>query len=151
VVDATPVVDRVNAGIARFVTSIAYHSGPLPSPDTLRHYEMAVPGAAERIIAMAELEQAHRHRMQETSLKNTVDLTRRGQLFGLIAAIGFMALAGATAIAGYEWAAAIIGSVDLVAVVTVFVLGRRESSPMKRPESDSEDDLDGPDVIGPEN
>ena len=36
VVDATPVVDRVTAGFARVVTSIMYHSGPLPHPETLR-------------------------------------------------------------------------------------------------------------------
>lgn len=35
-------------------------SGPLPHPDLLAGYEDVLPGAAERIIAMAENQAAHR-------------------------------------------------------------------------------------------
>ena len=33
---------------------IEHHSGPLPSPETLRQYNDIVPDGAERIMAMAE-------------------------------------------------------------------------------------------------
>ena len=38
-----------------------HYSGPLPRPDDLAKYDQIVPGAAERIIKMAEAEMLHRH------------------------------------------------------------------------------------------
>ena len=38
--------------------------GILPSPDDLREYERILPGLADRIVAMAESEIAHRQRIQ---------------------------------------------------------------------------------------
>ena len=35
-------------------------SGPLPPPAALQRYDEVLPGAAERILAMAETEQQHR-------------------------------------------------------------------------------------------
>ncbi|MDR2946332.1 MAG: DUF2335 domain-containing protein [Candidatus Adiutrix sp.] len=46
---------------ARQQTAIAVeqhiHQGPLPDPGTLQRYEQALPGLAERIVALAEKEQ----------------------------------------------------------------------------------------------
>lgn len=42
---------------------IAY-SGPLPDPATFAFYERTTQGAGERILAMAENEQRHRHEME---------------------------------------------------------------------------------------
>lgn len=36
-------------------------SGPMPPPALFREYDQILPGAAERIMAMAEKEQQHRH------------------------------------------------------------------------------------------
>lgn len=41
-----------------------FRSGPLPASQELEHYNQIVPGAAERIIAMAEGEQGHRHKVE---------------------------------------------------------------------------------------
>ena len=38
------------------------HSGPLPDPSSLQKYNDVLPGAAERIIHMAEQQQGHRQR-----------------------------------------------------------------------------------------
>lgn len=45
-------------------TRIESFSGPLPHPDILAGYEATLPGAAERILAMAEKEEAHRHELE---------------------------------------------------------------------------------------
>lgn len=45
-----------------------HHSGPLPAPEDLARYEQLLPGAAERIIAMAELEQKHRVTMERDAM-----------------------------------------------------------------------------------
>ncbi|MDX8401354.1 MAG: DUF2335 domain-containing protein [Mariprofundaceae bacterium] len=66
----------------------------------MEQYERIAPGAAERILRMAELEQSHRHRMEDA----VVDAHRRGQRLGVVVAV--MAL-GAAAFAiwrGANWA-----------------------------------------------
>ena len=42
------------------------YSGPLPPPDQLARYEQIMPGAVERLIAMAEREQLHRLEFEKT-------------------------------------------------------------------------------------
>lgn len=44
------------------------YSGPLPTPEMLAAYGEAIPGAAERILSMAEDEQAHRQAMDRGRL-----------------------------------------------------------------------------------
>ena len=43
-------------------------SGPVPPPDALAKYDDIVPGAAERILQMAENEAAARIRLEENEL-----------------------------------------------------------------------------------
>jgi hypothetical protein len=47
---------------------VASCEGPIPAPSILRSYDEIVPGAAERIIAMAEREQEHRHAWERGAL-----------------------------------------------------------------------------------
>ena len=56
-----PVVKGQGRSALMSATQEIYHSGPLPPAETLEHYERIVPGAAERILSMAEKEQANRH------------------------------------------------------------------------------------------
>lgn len=44
------------------------YKGPIPDPETLGGYERVSPGSSERIIKMAELEQAHRIKSETTAL-----------------------------------------------------------------------------------
>ena len=41
------------------------YSGPIPEPDTFRRYEEVLPGAADRILIMAEKEQNSRHKIND--------------------------------------------------------------------------------------
>ena len=50
-------------------------SGPMPHPDHFGKYEEILPGAAERILTMAEKEQSHRH-TQSSKLTSTETLNR---------------------------------------------------------------------------
>lgn len=52
--------------------------GPLPPPEVLKRYNDAVPSGAERIMAMAEKEQKHVHRLQFASYV----LTFVGEILG---------------------------------------------------------------------
>lgn len=46
------------------------HSGPLPAPETLEHYERILPGAANRVFTMAENEQGIRRQENSKVLHN---------------------------------------------------------------------------------
>jgi uncharacterized membrane protein len=46
--------DRAHRHIVSEQTTLVRHQGPLPPPAILKQYDDVVPGAAERIITMAE-------------------------------------------------------------------------------------------------
>ena len=96
----------VQTTVATVETLETWH-GPLPPPSILGEYEAALPGSADRILAMAESEQKNRHENAERtaitiqrSLEQKNKNVSRGALYGLIivlAAIGggvFLAYSG---------------------------------------------------------
>lgn len=46
--------------------------GPIPPPALLEHYDKIIPGAAERILAMAESETAHRHQQEARAIEANI-------------------------------------------------------------------------------
>lgn len=103
----------------------AEFSGPLPPPDALEKYEQVSPGAAERIIAMAEAEISHRHELEKSLVNNESKQTSNGQIcavtLGALAII-FGAIAG---ILGAQWTGSVIGGLVVVGLVSAFIRGRR--------------------------
>lgn len=103
-------------------------SGPLPPPQALLDYERACPGAAERILAMAEKQAEHRRAMET---RNQVQGGRREQL-GM--ALGFVV--AMTAILGGIYLIANGAQVEgltsivtaLAGLVGVFVYARRKKA-----------------------
>lgn len=111
---------------------IAAYSGPLPPPSVLAGYEQIKRGTAERVIAMAERQAAHRQTMEQKLVEAEIEdhradrrERRLGQWLGF--SIGSLAiLAGSlTATYGNPWAGGLIGAGGVVGLVSVFVLGRR--------------------------
>lgn len=80
----------------------ASFKGPLPPPGMFSGYEETLPGAAERLFAMAEREQDHRISWENTALTASANATKLGQLLGFTMGIlgilvaGYIALEGAT-------------------------------------------------------
>ncbi|MGL5580535.1 MAG: DUF2335 domain-containing protein [Cetobacterium sp.] len=69
------------------------YQGPLPHPDLLKKFEDITPGAAERILAMAEKEQQHRHELEKEivtkendNIKKEFSLKNTGLVFAFILA-----------------------------------------------------------------
>ncbi len=60
-----------------------FYSGPIPPPQMMAEYEKALPGAADRIIKMAEKQEEHRHYLE----KKTVDSESRDSLLGILSAV----------------------------------------------------------------
>jgi len=97
------------------------HSGPIPAPDTLREYQEVMPGLDERIVRMAESEQAHRHGID----RGILQIVGRGQWLGFV-----LGLAGLLGGFGFTWLgmegvgiAAVLSSIALLAGSLFF--GRR--------------------------
>jgi uncharacterized membrane protein len=102
----------------------ATFSGPLPPPDILRRYDEVVPGAAERILVMAEQQARHRRNLERTVVEGGSRRANLGLWLGFILSIVVLALSAALIVNGYELAGTVIGSIDLVSLATVFVVGR---------------------------
>jgi uncharacterized membrane protein len=54
-------------------------SAPLPTPQDLAAYERVAPGAAERILAMAEAQTRHRRELERSVVFNNIASERRAQ------------------------------------------------------------------------
>ena len=101
-----PAPPRVDPGLAGRQTTVvaetwSYRSGPLPEAAELARYDAVVPGAADRLLSMAEREQAHRHGVQITVVSGEQKRQARGQFYALIIALALCA-AGITAICLHE-------------------------------------------------
>jgi uncharacterized membrane protein len=67
-------------------------SGPLPASSEFQRYELALPGAADRILAMAEKEAEHRHRLDEKTVTAGIGLAKSGQVLAGIICLSSIAL-----------------------------------------------------------
>lgn len=103
------------------VTRAEFHSGPLPEAAELQRYDAVLPGAADRIVTMAEKEQDFRHDgfRREQAVESL--LTLLGQVFGIVIALAFGWWSYRLVGAGHEVAGSLIGVVDLVALVSLFL------------------------------
>lgn len=100
-------------------------AGPLPPPAALERFNQIIPNGADRVVTMAEKEQAHRIEYEKISLDATVHESRRGQIFGAI--ISVVAIGGAifTAYIGAHWAVSVsLAGVPVLGIVRAIVRPR---------------------------
>jgi uncharacterized membrane protein len=88
----------------------------LPDPHVLQAYEAVQPGFSSALLLMAQKEQRFRHLTTYT-----------GQILGLIIALSFLAASTYLVSTGHDVAGSVLGTVDIVALVTIFVAGRGTS------------------------
>ena len=116
-------------------------SGPLPPPELLERYNQVLPGAAERIIAMAEKQQEHRQTIERNVIFGNTASQTRGNYLGFIVCM--------TAILGGIWLIYLgretIGLAAVIAPITglvaIFVVSKYQqkkeldakASSLKRP------------------
>jgi len=102
-----------------------HHSGPLPSPRTLREYNKIIPDGAERIMTSFENQTNHRMELENNVTSNQMYQSSRGQIFGFIIAILCLAVGLFLILKGYEAAGITIFGLDIVGLASVFVIGKR--------------------------
>jgi len=119
--------------------------GPIPPPNILAEYEKLLPGAADRILAMAESETAHRQMMEGKAvnaeidgLKSEATDTRIGQIFGLVIGLTTVLAGAYTAVNGAQITGALIGTSGVVGLVSAFIVGRKNNQPVNGKQKNQE-------------
>lgn len=109
-------------------------SGPLPPPKQLEEYEKVLPGAADRILTMAEKQSEHRQKMESTVVKANTRDGHIGVIFAFI--LGLVIILGGIYLAAIGHPYGTWFSLGGVAtLIGVFVYGTR-SSRKERTEKD---------------
>ncbi len=103
----------------------------------LAKYNEALPNGAERIVAMAERQSAHREAIETIVINSNVQSQNRGSWFGFI--IAMTAILGGIYLIKIgmhaEGLSAIIGS--LVALAAVFIYGKKKEGEELKKKSDA--------------
>jgi uncharacterized membrane protein len=105
--------------------TLTQYSGPLPQSDEIKKYEEVIPGAGNRIIKMAEKQSDHRMNIEKWVIVCQQVQGFSGQICGLVIAIAFLYGAVHVADHGNPVLGGVLGGTTLVALVTIFVLGKR--------------------------
>lgn len=121
--------EQVKRVIAEVIQS--EFSGPIPPPSIIAGYEEVVPGAADRIIKMAEIQAAHRQSMEKIEVKTEARDSLLGILFAFILGIGSIIACIVVVLTVRENAGAIAGSLlgvtGIGSIVTAFLKTTRGS------------------------
>lgn len=99
-------------------------SGPLPPPQILEEYKSAGANIPDRIVKMAEKEQAHRHQLEEEA--SNVPLKRTGQICALIIILAFLGCAVFLISRGLWPFGIFFLSGPLLWLVHLFITGRKK-------------------------
>lgn len=78
----------------QLVALLEAFSGPLPPPSVLQQYEEVCPGAAERILRLAEGQSKHRQQMEAKVVASDCRAQDRGPVYGFIVAMSALVLSG---------------------------------------------------------
>jgi len=114
-----PVSNSKNHLIAQRQEMMAsIHQGPLPKPEDFGGYESILPGAADRILKMAEQQSIHRQKLEQSVI-----------IFALILGLSYLFAGMYVTIKGYDWKGIALGIGGLASLVGVFIYG---SSQKKR-------------------
>jgi uncharacterized membrane protein len=106
--------------------SAEYYAGPVPHPSIVEGWEQVCPGAADRILRMAERQQAHRQEIELDVVTSNTKAQRRGTTYGFILAMtavlgGIFLIHEGKEVTGIV---SIIGA--LASLVGVFIYGKKK-------------------------
>ena len=120
-----------NLPVPQSVPMSIEYSGPLPNSAEYAGYETVLPGAAERILRMAEKEAEHRREVEKIAFKATSKVNASGQIFGFIIAILSLAAIFASIIFNQPIAAIAPAIIAFVGLASVFA-GKKSDTETKK-------------------
>lgn len=122
------------------VSKMTMYSGPLPDPDTMLRYKQVQDDAADRIIKMAEKEQAHRHSTDHKRLDNDRKAKALGQILGIASVVMVLALSAWLGYCGHPASAATVATGVTASLAAVFVFGQKYKTKQMSLQSKDEPD-----------
>ncbi|MDD9806041.1 MAG: DUF2335 domain-containing protein [Gammaproteobacteria bacterium] len=108
----------------RTITS-AYFSGPVPPPNLLEAYQRINRKFADKIMAMAEKEQNHRHAMEDRTLQSITSFEKLGQLCTLLISGAIITIGALIALMADAVAGSIVVAVPLASLAAQLISGHR--------------------------
>lgn len=102
----------------------ASYAGPLPPADQIRAYEEVIPGSGERIIAMAERQQEHRHSLERVTVKEAANRSWWGLRLGFVIALAVIGVGAGAIFTGHALAGFGLIVAQAAVLAGVFVVGR---------------------------
>ena len=121
-------LNSIESSYALSIRQETRHSGPLPSPETLSQYNEIIPNGAERIMAMAEQQSAHRRNLEESVVTTQNKTSERGQLIAAALSVLLIAAGSWAFITDHDTVAGTIFGVTVTGLVTVFLVGKKKQS-----------------------
>lgn len=106
--------------------SVERFQGPLPHPAILEKYNQIVPGAAERIIKMAEEQSRHRRAIETKVIGADSWKSVLGIIFAFIIALLGLLIGGYTALKGQPFFGGTVTLATIASVVGTFIYGTQQ-------------------------
>jgi uncharacterized membrane protein len=105
-----------------------FFAGPLPPPEALAEYDRICPGAADRILAMAEAQAHHRQSLEARVIRSNCRSQDLGPILGFLLAAGVIAIGCYLVLQGKEISGLVALVSALAAIVVPFVYGKRKQA-----------------------
>lgn len=116
--------------VAQMVSLVSERfSGPIAHPKHLREYEEICPGAADRIISMAERNLDHAQNMQTQAMAGDIADVKAGRAYGFWALMALIVAASGSAYNGQEGIALAFLGAGALGVIGQLIQGRRQQPP----------------------
>ena len=110
--------------ITQAAFAAASWQGPLPPSEQLRGYEAVLPGSADRILKMAEVQATHRQSLESVAVTGGARRSWFGLWLGFGISVIVLGVSAALVLTGHDAAGTALGSIDVAALAGVFVVGR---------------------------
>ena len=127
--------DDVKTLVLKRISSSVSMTGPLPPPSILAGYEQVLPGAAERIVSMAEKEQDHRHSFDNKCQKTDSRDSLLGILCGFVLGVAALVAGVIVIMRVPNKVGAVTGSVlgisGIGSIVATFISGTKATWKIK--------------------
>jgi len=99
-------------------------AGPLPHPQILSGYSEIIPDGANRIMIIAEKQQNHRIKIEDSAVHSQNKQGEYGQIFAFILGLVGLSWGGICALFGHDGVGGVISGISVVSLVSAFIYGR---------------------------
>ncbi|MCK4653487.1 MAG: DUF2335 domain-containing protein [Candidatus Cloacimonetes bacterium] len=109
----------------RSITALQQFKGPIPPPKILQQYDSILPGAADRILTMAEKQSDHRQSLEKKHVNSSLTDARIGLWLGFSIVVISLFIAGFLLYNNKTTSGLILGGGSLITLAGIFVYGTR--------------------------